>query len=401
MDTLHAPQKTPAATSPFPADPGPAPTDALPLRERAFAPVLKWMSERSMRYVSPRPAAADAALARATLRQARRDFFVGGPITVHAAAPRLMAGMWTFGREAILVPGALDRGTKEAIAAGVSESNVCPYCVDMHVSMTHAAGWHAVADAILGHAAGAGGRRAAVATWALGTGGPGTVPPHAIPFSPDEVPEAVGTALFFHYINRVVNVFFAARPLRLPAFAEPARRWFVRAFGAALQSSVARPAAPGLALPLLPPAALPDDLRWAAPDDRVAGALARWAAVVEAAAARHLHPEARRAVTSAVASWQGEAPPLGRAWCDDALRGVRTGRAAGELALMSALASHRVTPSHVARLRQEGVEDEALVATVAWGAFTAARRITGWLTPTVSRPATRDGVAAGASAAGR
>ena len=32
---------------------------------------------------------------------------------------------------------------------------------------------------------------------------------------------AVGTALFFHYINRVVNVLFRERPLRLPGRVAP------------------------------------------------------------------------------------------------------------------------------------------------------------------------------------
>jgi len=44
-----------------------------------------------------------------------------------------LAASWLMLREALLVPGFVDRATKEAVAAAVSVGNTCPYCVAVHV----------------------------------------------------------------------------------------------------------------------------------------------------------------------------------------------------------------------------------------------------------------------------
>jgi hypothetical protein len=79
-------------------------------------------------------------------------------------------------------------------------------------------------------------------------------------------------------------------------------------------------------------------------------------------------------------SWNGEDPPLGTRWFADALDGLDDSeRPWAELALTAALASYRVPPELVARVRQIHGEDKAIVAAVAWGSFAAAKRIAGWL----------------------
>ncbi|HXO43370.1 MAG TPA: alkylhydroperoxidase, partial [Thermoanaerobaculia bacterium] len=72
--------------------------------------------------------------------------------------------------------------------------------------------------------------------------------------------------------------------------------------------------------------------------------------------------------------------PLGGGWVEEAVAGVpRDGRPAARLALLAALAPHRVGPAEVAAFRAAWPGDRALVAVVAWASFTAARRIGGWL----------------------
>lgn len=343
-------------------------------------PLFQWLSERTIRYVSPVPGA--DALTRRVLDQARRDFFVGGPITVHASSPRLMAGMWIAGRETILVDDALDRAAKEVIAAGVSQANRCPYCVDMHVSMAHGARWHAAADLILAGAKTNGANDGArqLAEWALSSRDPGAEAVRRPPFPTRAIPEAVGTAFFFHYINRVVNVFFSDRPLPLPQVLERVRPRLARVFGIALRESVSRPADPGRGLPLLPRAALPRDLAWSKPNARVADALARWDGAMGTVAGEYAPPHTRERLTRAVASWYGEDPPPGTGWLHEALDGLDdSARPWAELALMAAVASYRVPPDLVARVRRTHGNDEAVVAAVAWGGHTAAKRIAGWL----------------------
>jgi len=62
--------------------------------------------------------------------QIKRDFgALVEPFTLHAPAPRLLAGVWMATREATLT-GKTRREIKEAVAATVSRLNQCPYCVD-------------------------------------------------------------------------------------------------------------------------------------------------------------------------------------------------------------------------------------------------------------------------------
>ena len=80
--------------------------------------------------------------------QIKRDFgALVEPFTLHAPAPRLLAGIWMATRETELV-GIVRREIKEAVAATVSRLNQCPYCVDAHTMMLHAVSAHGTATAI-------------------------------------------------------------------------------------------------------------------------------------------------------------------------------------------------------------------------------------------------------------
>ncbi len=68
------------------------------------------------------------------------DFFINGSLTSHSRVPELLAGVWMGGRETILVTDRLGRTTKEAMTAVLSQTNECPYCGDMLVSLVYGAG---------------------------------------------------------------------------------------------------------------------------------------------------------------------------------------------------------------------------------------------------------------------
>jgi AhpD family alkylhydroperoxidase len=80
-------------------------------------------------------------------QQMQTDFLPVPPLTLHSPVPQLMAGAWSIIRET-LYTGQVDRALKEAVAATVSKTNACPYCVDVHTSMLHATAEHDAADAI-------------------------------------------------------------------------------------------------------------------------------------------------------------------------------------------------------------------------------------------------------------
>src|SRR5207248_295190 len=83
----------------------------------------------------------------------------------------------------------------------------------------------------------------------------------APPTAPSHAPELIGTAVAFHYYNRVVNVFLRESPFpsHVPESAKPKAR---KVLGGVLRPAEDGPP-PGDSVALLPAAPLPDDLSWA------------------------------------------------------------------------------------------------------------------------------------------
>jgi AhpD family alkylhydroperoxidase len=348
--------------------------------------IFERIAPRGIRHLRPVPYAVARGLVRDVYDQMRRDFQLVTPITLHAPVPELLAAVWSAGRESLVAAGGgggseVDsRAAREAVAAAVSRINACPFCTDVHAMMLHGAGAGRAA-AILGSEDPGRVEDPALAPlvrWALGTGRPGSRPAPRPPFGRREAPRFIGTAVGFHYINRVVNVFLDASPFPLPPGLRGLRPLVARAAGAAVARRIARLAPePGASLALLPEAELPADLAWAGRDPNVAGAFARLAAAVERAGAS-IPAAVRSAARARIEAWRGEAP--GPGWLDRAVADLDEGdRPAARLVLLAALALHRVSDAEVAALRARGASDADLLALVAWAAFTAARRIGTWL----------------------
>ncbi len=295
----------------------------------------------------------------------RREFGIHAePIVLHSPAPDLLAGAWMVCREVTVAAGAVERPVKEAVAVAVSELNRCPYCVDAHSAMLRSTGTAAPTQ---------------FAAWAAATRSPGAGILQNPPFDAAQVPEMVGTAVLFHYINRPVSVFLDESPL-------PIRRRLLRAPMLALAGRRFRPFTsvpppPGESLDLLPDAGLPADMEWARGARHIAGAWARFAAVVEAAGEDALPPDVRAWLQDLLGSWNGETPPLGAAWVDEQLGELQAGeRAAGRLALLSALAPYRVDEGVIGDYRRaHAAGDARLLAAVVWSALAAARRVGSWI----------------------
>jgi len=150
-----------------------------------------------------------------TYPQIKRDFgALVEPFSLHAPAPRLLAGIWMATREIALV-GIVRRVIKEAIAATVSQLNRCPYCVDAHTMMLHAISAHGAAAAISQENDSEIQDPAIrpIIAWAKATRSPGDPLLHRPPFSEAEAPEIIGTAVAFHYTNRMVDIFLDETPL--------------------------------------------------------------------------------------------------------------------------------------------------------------------------------------------
>jgi AhpD family alkylhydroperoxidase len=309
-------------------------------------------------HVRPVPPRAATGLVADVYAATEREFgLLAPPVALHSPDPQLLAVAWTLLRETLLVPGLLPRPAREAVAAGVSLGNACPYCVEVHSAVL--GGLHDRADA---RALGAGDLDGiadpdlrVLAAWGR-DGGPPPVPS-------EQRAELLAVAFVFQYVNAMVHVFLgpSALPAGLPAAAGGVA---VTALGAGLAPMARRDLVPGAGpVPAEPPgpsAALPGDVGWAAPHPVLSTTLARACAVVEAAAARVLAPAEKAAVRAAADRPAGPAPaglgPVAR------------------LAWLTACAPYRVTEADVAAFRAgPAPSDSDLIAVTAWASLTAAR----------------------------
>ncbi|NUT92374.1 MAG: carboxymuconolactone decarboxylase family protein [Saccharothrix sp.] len=315
-------------------------------------------SLNQIRHVTPvHPNAATGPVA-AVYADVEADFgMLAPPIALHSPAPDALAAAWALLRETLVASGSASRAAKEAVAAAVSRSNTCPYCVTVHTATLRGLTDHSFD---------------AVEAWAERSDA-------ARPFPDEQLPELLGVAVTFHYLNRVVNVFLGDSPLPpgAPAFAG---KFLGRFMGSRARAEYP----PGTSLRLLDPAPAPPDLAWGAGNPVVADALGRVAAAFDAGGARVLPDAVRELVLARLADWDGEPPGLSRAWVTEAVAGLPAAdRPAATLALLVAMASYQVDDDTVAAF---GRDDRSLVEVVSWAAFAAARRMS------VLLPKTAEGV---------
>ncbi len=301
--------------------------------------------------------------------QLKRDLgSVADPVALHAPLPDLLGGAWAMLRETLLA-GQVARGHKEAVAATVSARNRCPWCIDIHGMMLEAAGHGQARAAIAGAQVETITDPAlrAIVTWAER---PLLGPP---PAAPAAAAELIGTAVTFHYLNRMVNVLLVESFL-------PQARWVRGTLTAALPWLL-RPLArrvytPGASLQWSPVADLPDDLSWASGSPTIARAFAGFAAVVEQHSHRAVPAAAQAIVREYLATWEGAAPPLSRGWVEQVVAGLsEADAAAARLGLLAAVASYQIDEEVVVAYRRHTPDDVSLLAALAWASFAAARRL--------------------------
>lgn len=333
-----------------------------------------------IRYIKPvKPEAAEGLVAE-VYAQIKRDFGrIVEPFSLHSPLPKLLAGAWMASRESELV-GNFPRGFKEAVAASISKLNQCPYCVDAHTIMLNATGEHQIANAVskarYDQISNAKTRR--LVEWALATRTPESEILLTPPFSREAAPEILGTAVFYHYINRMVNVLLSETPL--PSNRTWLKRPLKRVASLIFSRAIKRPKTAGDSLRFLPEAELPADLSWTETAPNVAGAFARFAAVVEDVGSFALSPEVRHYVEEQIYAWNGEFPEFSRSWVEQVIKEL-TGppRVAVRLTLLTAIAPYQVDEEVVLAFRKSFPEDSKLLGAIAWASFTAARKIGTWL----------------------
>ena len=335
------------------------------------------LSLKTMRYVHAIPRRKASGLVAQVYDMIEQDFFINGSLISRSKVPALMAGIWIAGRESVLVDDHLDRTTKEAMNAVLSQVNDCPYCGDMLISLVHAGGQHAAAAHIFaeGEAHIADATLSKRLAWVRSVATPGTAVHPPVPFTALELPEAIAALMAMSDINRFSHVVMDGSPVSAPLGLRGIKAAALRLVGGELRSTHRVPLTPGRALPLLPPASLPADMQWAAPNARIAAAVARWTAVVEREASGVVSPAVRELLTRNLRAWKGDLMPISRSWLESELPAL-TGRdrAIARLALVLAKAPYQVDETLVRDVLNEDGCEERFIRILAWASFSGARR---------------------------
>lgn len=137
--------------------------------------------------------------------QAVLDFgLVPPPISIHKADSDLFAASWACLRETLVV-GQVPRYFKEAVATGAANANKCPYCVGAH-SMMYDIYKPKAKSVARGDEASGVLDTTVLSNWAQSC--------YAAesnrlvePFPKSARAEIIGTAVFFHYLTRMVSVY--------------------------------------------------------------------------------------------------------------------------------------------------------------------------------------------------
>jgi hypothetical protein len=214
--------------------------------------------------------------------------------------------------------------------------------------------------------------------WAAATRSPGAKVLLSPPFSQEDAPEIIGTALFFHYVNRMASVLLSDTPL--PSNHPLLKGFLKRMAGLFFSKAIHRSKLSGASLELLPASELPADFAWARTSPNIAGAFARFAAVVNKAGREFIPQDIRDCVVEHVQTWDGKDPKLGRPWVEKAMSGLdEKSKDIGRLVLLTALAPYQVDEGVVKAFATHIPGDNGLLGALAWGSFTAVRKIGTWL----------------------
>ena len=313
---------------------------------------------------------------RIILDQVAEEFQVAPPLTIHMSDPALLAGLWHATRE-IYVVNPSTRTIREAVAGAISAVNSCPYCVAVHDGMFAAGGGDDASDIIK-----------AARAWASNTLNPDQQAPQKLAqdLPSEDITQIYGTAMLYHYLNRMVSVFLSDSPVNLPGMTTGPGKKLAKAMFSIMGKRIIRVDAPPgqsavIATGDLRPE-LPAQFNWARDTATIADALAHFASAIEAAGLEAVPDEVRALTLAHLSRWKGEQSPLSRAWIEDEIAPLSDAmKPAARLCLLTIRAPWQVDDALIAEFRRTSPGDRPLIQTTAWAAFRAADHISSWFAP--------------------
>ncbi|MFG3697291.1 hypothetical protein ACGF5C_05130 [Micromonospora sp. NPDC047620] len=320
-----------------------------------------------VRHVTPvAPERANGLVARVYEQVNAEASSIGPAVQMTSPAPEILAAGWSLSREAQLV-GAAPVLDKTLVALGVSQANHCHYDTLAWLGALRLLGRPDLADAVDRGEAPADARLAALLDWARSTATAGA--PATLPGEP--VAEYFGTALFSHFINRMVLAMLPAglTPGTLNPADEPAFE------GAPVFRQWQTDRAPGASLSLLdglPEGHLPE---WAA--GTPAGRAYATLVAVAGQGAGLLTPAARDVVRGVISAHRGRRT-VNIDQLDEPLSRLPEREQTGaRVAILAGLVPEALTDDELAawRATDRRYSDHCTVYLLAYGAMTAVGHI--------------------------
>ncbi len=331
--------------------------------------IVEYREARAVRHLVLQAPSRARGLVEQVYAQVRSDYLLAAPLILHSLQPQLLQGFWGIFRETLLA-GSLPRSAKEVIAVEIARLNQCPYCEEAHSLSLEALDGLSSGDPDP--------RRREIELWCRATRSPGSALLREPPFAADELPEALGLLLVFHYLNRMVSAFCPERVVQLPPVLSGLRSPLRAAVRIFMKSRVTRVVEPGRPTGK---GGLPTELAWAEARPSVASALLYWLGALDEVA-ESLSPSVRAIVEGELERWQGEELPLISSWPENLVSHLDTpDRNLASFALRMARCPYRISDEELIVLRDQGLDDPALLALAAWSASRAAFRIVGWSRP--------------------
>ncbi|VAW73772.1 hypothetical protein MNBD_GAMMA12-277 [hydrothermal vent metagenome] len=312
-------------------------------------------------------------------KQIRKEFgMVVDPFSLHSISPNILTEVWAACRETELV-GKVSRAEKEIVAACVSASNQCSYCVDAHTMLLNAVGEIGVSNFISRgdyeqindeHLS-------SLINWARSTKLPTSDIILNPPFSKISASEYIGMAVFYHYLNRMVHVFLPDQ--LLPVKSNTVKKSLKRMAGCFFSFSVKRAKKQGDALTLLPNSELPDDMSWALGSETISQSFSQMASVIETQEKSIVPAQVRTIFNDFIAQWDGQSYGINSGWMIDLLKGLNPENAIIlKLALLTAIEPYKVNELIIGEFKNFYEDESSLLSVVCWASFTVSRRVGQW-----------------------
>ncbi len=341
------------------------------------------MSTRQIRYLRPVQANNATGKVKHIYRQIRNDFQLVPPLTLFSPSPELLAGVWAIWRESQFVQGVTPRSTLEAISAAVSQINECSYCVDAHSGMLHATSNHDVVNAIFMRdiALIENIKTRQIVEWALSTKRPDSQVLASPSFTKEELPEIIGTAITYHFINRMVSVFLKPSPLPIPKNSKMIRKYAVRLFGETIAKRIVkRKVVPGDSLKFISQNNSIREFLWASENPFISHAFSSFSYLIENTCSKELSENVIDIVQNQVKLWRGEDMGLSQNWVIPLVKNLNENdKPVAVLTLLVALSPYQVDDNVINNFRVIHADDRSLLYVTSWASFIAVQRINDWI----------------------